>query len=103
MEEIKPIIFNIDDELVALSSINYTLNIDINELEFENKMFKLQNNILRDDIKRLENDLLVEKFKINSLLKNNKELFKKNKILNLVIEDVINKYNKLLNNTYKNK
>ena len=103
MEEIKPIIFNIDDELVALSSINYTLNIDINELEFENKMFKLQNNILRDDIKRLENDLLVEKFKINSLLKNNKELFTKNKILNLVIEDVINKYNKLLNNTYKNK
>lgn len=95
-------VFNIDDELMRVSASNYNLRIDLDEIDFENKMFKLQNDILQEDIKDLETKLTVQKFKIKSIEKINEELVTRNRILNLLIEQIMKKYEKLLNKTYKN-
>tara|TARA_Y100000389_G_C17198188_1_gene382272 strand:+ start:256 stop:561 length:306 start_codon:yes stop_codon:yes gene_type:complete len=87
------LVFNIDEELIRLSTHNYTLNMDLEETEFENKMFKLQNDILRDDIESLEKENYELKMHIKSLDKFVTEIVKKNTIFNNIIERIIKKYN----------
>tara|TARA_A100001015_G_C14865271_1_gene662010 strand:+ start:455 stop:763 length:309 start_codon:yes stop_codon:yes gene_type:complete len=96
-------IYNIDDEIIRLSTQNFTMNIELEEVEFNNKMFKLQNDILQDDIRKLETDNFILKSKLNSLNKYINELYIKNLVINKIIENTFNKYNELLKIIYKNK
>ena len=66
-------------------------------------MFKLQNDILQDDIRKLETDNFILKSKLNSLNKYINELYIKNLVFNKIIENTFNKYNELLKIIYKNK
>ena len=66
-------------------------------------MFKLQNNIIQDDIRKLETDNFILKSKLNSLNKYINELYIKNLVFNKIIENTFNKYNELLKIIYKNK
>ena len=81
-------IYNIDEELLRLSVQNFTMNIDLDEITFENKMLKLQNNILQDDI-ITETDNFILNTKINSLNKYINQLYIKNLIFNKIIEKVL--------------
>tara|TARA_B100001094_G_C18113437_1_gene762566 strand:+ start:484 stop:783 length:300 start_codon:yes stop_codon:yes gene_type:complete len=96
-------IYNIDEEIIRLSTQNFTMSIDLEEIEFENKMFKLQNDILQDDIRKLETDNFILKSKLNSLNKYINDLYIKNLVFNKIIENTFNKYNELLKIIYKNK
>ena len=48
-------IYNIDEEIIRLSTQNFTMSIDLEEIEFENKMFKLQKSIIKTKSAKKEN------------------------------------------------
>jgi hypothetical protein len=96
-------IYNIDEELMRLTTINFNMSIDLEETEFENKMFKLQNNILQNDIKNLEIENEILQSRINTLHKLLQKIYLKNIILNKIIENTFEKNNELLKLIYKNK